>query len=37
MLLPKRSAALLFLLPPLSGVFGGGLKFFFQNFGLHGE
>lgn len=29
MLLPKRSAALLCLLPPLSGFFGGGLRFFF--------
>lgn len=37
MLLPKRSAALLCLLPPLLGFFGDGLRVFFQNFWLHGE
>lgn len=36
-LLPKLSAALLCLLPPLLGFSGGGLRGFFQNFWLHGE
>lgn len=33
MLLPKRSAALLCLLPPLLGFFGGGLRVFSRTFG----
>lgn len=33
MLLPKRSAALLCLLPPLLGVFGGELRVFFRTLG----